>query len=315
MTRCERSDTPDLVRFANDELEPDDAASVERHVNTCDDCQRSVAEYRRLREEAANVGKALVSPALWTGVSARIVNTVPGPRAPARHFAPYGIGALVAASMIGLLVVRSANAPVPHRRDALGEPPAKSVAAPIASRDTTFPISPILELDVNKASGRLTILAWDRAAIRIRVIGAVEDPYDVTISEHAISIGSRHASIPNRPAFTVDSSGTHISANVYRDLPDTHSEYEITIPRGMVSGIGGVGADVSISGTSGRTHAVVVNGRLSATDISGQTLLESLNGRVVVRNATGPLSIVAPSDSVTILNSTGLIDLRKPNPR
>ncbi len=158
----------------------------------------------------------------------------------------------------------------------------------VTSRDTVISATAGLELDVNKASGRLTIRAWDRPDVRIRVIGAMDDPYDVTISAQALSIRSRRAN-------------------------DAGSEYELTIPRDMVSGVGTRDAHVSIVGTRGRMHAVVLNGTLTATDISGPTKLEVLNGNVVVRRSTGPLMIIAPNQHVVVEEARGQMSVRSIN--
>ncbi|MEO8578100.1 MAG: hypothetical protein ABI556_15425, partial [Gemmatimonadales bacterium] len=183
-------------------------------------------------------------------------------------------------------------------------------APPVSSRDTTIDVARGVTFDINKASGRLMILAWDKPTIRVRVIGPIADPYDIVRGAGTISIRSRHATVPQQPSITVTGTGVKSNATVKRDAPDPKSVYEITVPRGMSGKAGGVGADVEVTGTEASIHAVVLNGDLSVTNVRGTVTLESLSGNVTARQVTGTLSISSPNEHVTVEDATGSVLIR-----
>ena len=213
-----------------------------------------------------------------------------------------------------LLLVSAASAHGPRAPgDSTGKD-ARALAAPITSRDTTIVVAAGTTFDLNKASGRLTIRAWDRAEVRIRVIGPRPDPYDIVMTGNALSVRARHAMVPRQPAFSVKGqSTTSATAMVFRDAPDAISEYEITVPRTMGGKAGGIAADVSLSGLHSSVHAVVLNGNLDAQDIEGSVILEALSGRVSARRVTGAVSVVSPNEHVTIEDVEGSVTVRSIN--
>lgn len=111
--------TDRLSEYLDDELPRDDAAALERHLETCDECRVTLESLRRVTVRARSLVDPPTPDDLWAGIATRIgpagsTSDRARPRparvvhlpAPARHFA--FTGPQLAAAGIALLLVSAA---------------------------------------------------------------------------------------------------------------------------------------------------------------------------------------------------------------
>lgn len=167
--------------------------------------------------------------------------------------------------------------------------------------DTTFAVNRGSRLKVQTQGGEIAVTAWDRDQIRIQ-------------AEHS-----------SRSYVDVESRGQTIelSAKSRRGMPGL-VDYRLTVPTWMALDLGGLYAEISVSGTKAGIKAETLEGDIVVHGGADVVTLSTVNGTVELTGAAGRISVNAISDDIQltdvegdiILESvSGDIDVRQTNAR
>lgn len=133
--------------------------------------------------------------------------------------------------------------------------------------DTTVAVAATARLDLTNHAGLIVIDAWDRDEMRVR-------------AEHG-----------SRDRIEIESRGTVVSLRARRRMGMPAAvDYELTVPRGMALRLGGIHAEIEITGVQGEIHAESVEGNISVRQV-GSVNLSTVEGDIEVDGAAGAVRV------------------------
>ena len=156
--------------------------------------------------------------------------------------------------------------------------------------DTTLAVRSGGRLEVSNFSGSVSVSAWARDAVRVRVHSESGTAVDVSPEMGGLSISS--------------------SA---RRGPPGQTEFEITAPTWMPIEISGPMNDVQVDGSKASIKVDTVNGDVTVRGGSGDIELSSVQGDVEVTGASGHLKLSAINQGVTATHVSGQAEIETVN--
>ncbi|HEY6809408.1 MAG TPA: DUF4097 family beta strand repeat-containing protein [Gemmatimonadales bacterium] len=161
---------------------------------------------------------------------------------------------------------------------------------PVASTDTTVPVTRGARLDVNNFGGDITIKTWDKSAVRITADNSERERVDVDAGSGVVTV--RTSSRYGAPRLV---------------------SFEITVPVWMALTLEGTYTDITVTGSAGDISATTVQGDIEVTGGSGHLSLNSTSGTVKVSKAHGRIEAVTVNDGITIIDCAGDITAETTN--
>lgn len=150
-----------------------------------------------------------------------------------------------------------------------------------ASTDTTFAVQQGTRIELNNLNGSVRVEVWDRNEVRVRADHGSRDR--VRISDHGAVVTIR--------------------AERQYGMP-IEVDYRLTLPRNAALSVGGVQAEVDVTGLKGDLHAESVEGSLTARDV-GAVTLTTVEGDVSVTGATGAVRVQSTDGDVHVSRVRG----------
>ncbi len=156
--------------------------------------------------------------------------------------------------------------------------------APVQQADTTFAVDASGRLEVTQLEGSISVMAWDRAEMRVVATYDEEGRLEVRTSGSTVHVGAKG----------------EWGEPVYADL-------EISAPRGMALELTGVSLEVDIDGSAGDVSVSTAEGDISLAGGSGNVGLNAVDGSVTVSGAAGKIAVNAVDGDVSVSGSEGAI--------
>lgn len=156
--------------------------------------------------------------------------------------------------------------------------------------DTTVAVRSGGRLEVSNFSGSVSVSAWSRDAVRVRV----------------------HCEGNTVVEVDPESGGLQISSSDRRGPPG-RIDYDITAPTWMPIEVNGPMNDVEIDGSKAGVTVETVNGDVTLRGGSGDIELTSVQGQVAVTGASGHLKLSAINQGVTATRVSGQAEVETVN--
>jgi DUF4097 and DUF4098 domain-containing protein YvlB len=148
--------------------------------------------------------------------------------------------------------------------------------------DTTVNVGRGQRLDVNAYGGEITVLAWNRNAVRVEATAEDRDRVEVATTATAVSVRTQ---------------GRH--------GPPAEIDLKISAPPWMGLKVSGVHTNVKVEGIRAPISVETVEGEVGINGGDGLVSLRSVQGSVSLRNAKGRISVNSVNEDVDVANSSG----------
>jgi DUF4097 and DUF4098 domain-containing protein YvlB len=148
--------------------------------------------------------------------------------------------------------------------------------------DTTVTVGRGQRLDVNAYGGDVTILAWNRNAVRVEATESGLDQVEVSSSAATVSVRTQ---------------GRH--------GPPEEVKLKISAPPWIAIKVSGVRTDAKVEGIRAPITVETVEGEVNVNGGEGLVSLRSVQGSVSLRNAKGRINVNSVNEDVDVINSSG----------
>jgi len=148
--------------------------------------------------------------------------------------------------------------------------------------DTTIAVRPGTRLEVHDLNGSITVRTWARNEVRVLAEHSKKDQVDIEYGGAVLKV----------------------SASSRRGAP-RDVDYQITVPTAMDLTLGGVYADVSVEGSTGRIAVETVQGDVVVRGGRSLVTLHSTNGDVTATGVQGRLEANSTNGTVTVEDAEG----------
>jgi len=135
--------------------------------------------------------------------------------------------------------------------------------------DTTVAVDRGTRLEISRLGGDVTIVAWERSAVRVRAEHSSTEHVEVHVVSGALTISARGRR--GREADLVD--------------------YTLTVPAWMDLNLSGTYGDVVITGTQARVVVETVQGDVTVQGGRGVVSLQSVEGEIELSGASGEIDL------------------------
>ena len=156
-----------------------------------------------------------------------------------------------------------------------------ALAALQQQTDTTVSVSATARLNVRTQAGEIVVRSWDRYEVRVQAEHGSRDFVEISTRVSVVTVRARRR----------------------RGMPAI-VDYTLTVPRSMSLSLGGIHAEIDISGVRGDITAESIEGDIRVRD-GGSMSLSSVEGDITVAGAQGDVRVHAIDGELTLTNITG----------
>lgn len=148
--------------------------------------------------------------------------------------------------------------------------------------DTSIAVRAGTRLEVHDMNGSITVRTWARNEVRVVAEHSKKDQVDIEYGGAVLKV----------------------SASGRRGIP-RDVDYQITVPAAMDLTLGGIYADVSVEGSTGRISVETVQGDVEVRGGRSLVTLQSTDGDVTATGVQGRLEANSTNGTVTIEDAEG----------
>lgn len=154
--------------------------------------------------------------------------------------------------------------------------------AAVQQTDTSVVVSRGQRLEVNASGGEITVIAWNRNAVRVEANTSAQDRVEIVPSATTVSVRTqgRRGSPPEL-------------------------DLKISAPPWMALSLAGVHTDVTVRGWQAPVSVETVEGEVDVTGGNGLVSLRSVQGSVTLQAARGRISVNSVNEDVSVTKSSG----------
>ncbi|HEX9729046.1 MAG TPA: DUF4097 family beta strand repeat-containing protein [Gemmatimonadales bacterium] len=164
---------------------------------------------------------------------------------------------------------------------AISLPVALMALAAIQQTDTTIAVSPTARLDVANQAGAIIVRTWNRNELRVR-------------AEHG-----------SRDIIEIESRGSVVTLKARRRMGmPAIVDYELTVPVTMSLKLGGIHAEVDVTGVTGDISAESIEGDIIVRG-AGNVNLGSVEGDITVIGARGQVRVHGVDGDIRVSDVIG----------
>ena len=151
--------------------------------------------------------------------------------------------------------------------------------------DTTVVVPANARLHLKNDAGRIEVTSWNRNELRVQ-------------AEHG-----------SRDRVLIERRNGVVTVQASRDRGRPIVDYRLTVPAGMSLAVGGIHAEIAVTGVQGDIQAESVEGGITIRGGGGSMRLNSVEGDIIVEGARGSVQINGVDGDISVSNVVGNVSV------